>query len=88
VREGKIDTVTFTSSSTVKNLATLLGGDFESLRSATIACIGPTTAETAAQLGLAPDVVAADHSVPGLVAALRAHLHSTRSEPARMEATP
>ena len=88
VRAGKIDAVTFTSSSTVRNLATLLGGDFESLRSATIACIGPTTAEAAAQLGLAPDVVADEHSVPGLVAALRAHLHSTRSEPAKVEATP
>jgi uroporphyrinogen III methyltransferase/synthase len=82
VREGKIDAVTFTSSSTVKNLSTLLGGDLSALRDATIACIGPSTAETAEALGLPPDTVAAEHTVPGLVAALRAHLQATRSEPA------
>jgi uroporphyrinogen III methyltransferase/synthase len=94
VREGKIDAVTFTSSSTVKNLSTLLGGDLSALRDATIACIGPSTAETAEALGLPPNAVAAEHTVPGLVAALRTHLHSTQSEPAAQaepgtaEATP
>ena len=36
-----------------------------------IACIGPITADTARELGLRVDVVAAEHTVPGLVAALR-----------------
>jgi uroporphyrinogen III methyltransferase/synthase len=88
VRAGKIDAVTFASSSTVKNLASLLGDDFSALREATIACIGPSTAETAEALGLPPDVVATEHTVPGLVAALRAHLHSTAAERAPAEATP
>jgi uroporphyrinogen III methyltransferase/synthase len=91
VRAGKIDAVTFASSSTVKNLAKLLGDDFSALREATIACIGPSTAETAETMGLPPDVVAAEHTVPGLVAALRAHLHSTAAdsstEAVRAEAT-
>ncbi|MDA0351361.1 MAG: uroporphyrinogen-III C-methyltransferase [Chloroflexi bacterium] len=72
VRAG-VDVATFTSSSTVRNLATLLG-DLSSLQGATIACIGPTTAATARELGLEPDVIATDHSVPGLIAALRDHL--------------
>ena len=76
VREGKIDAVTFTSSSTVRNLATMLGPSVEGLRGAVVACIGPSTAEAAAAAGLAPDVVAEEHSVLGLVAALRAYLHS------------
>ena len=93
VREGKIDAVTFASSSTVRNLASLLGDDFGALRGATIACIGPSTAETAQERGLPADVVATEHTGPGLVAALRAHLHSTAAgrtpaEAARAEARP
>jgi uroporphyrinogen III methyltransferase/synthase len=76
VRAGAIDVVTFTSSSTVKNLVTLLGGDLSPLRSAVVACIGPATAKTAEGLGLRLDVVAEEHTVPGLVEALRRYLHS------------
>ena len=50
----------------------VLGGDFEALRGALVACIGPSTAATARELGLPPDVVAEEHTVPGLVDALRA----------------
>ncbi|MDO8612460.1 MAG: uroporphyrinogen-III synthase, partial [Dehalococcoidia bacterium] len=41
------------------------------LRKTVVACIGPITADTARELGLRVDVVAAEHTVPGLVAALR-----------------
>ncbi|MDA1004296.1 MAG: uroporphyrinogen-III synthase, partial [Chloroflexi bacterium] len=75
VRDGEIDVVTFTSSSTVRNLATLLGGDLSPLRGATVACIGPVVAQTAEEYGLPPQVVAADHTIPGLVAALRGYLY-------------
>ena len=80
VRAGKIDIVTFTSSSTVRNLATLLGGDLSSLRHAVVASIGPSTAETAMEAGLPPQVVAEEHTVPGLVAALRGYLHSAHGD--------
>jgi uroporphyrinogen III methyltransferase/synthase len=73
IRGGQIDAVTFTSSSTVRNLATLLGGDLSALRGAVIACIGPQTAEAATEAGLPPTVVAAEASVHGLVDALRSH---------------
>jgi uroporphyrinogen-III synthase len=73
IRAGEVDIVTFTSSSTVKNLVTLLDGDIEPLRRAVVACIGPQTAATAEEAGLTPHVVAEEHTVPGLVAALLDH---------------
>ena len=77
VRNGEIDIVTFTSSSTVRNLAALLGGDLSALREATVVCIGPIVAETAREFALPPQVVAEDHTIEGMVAALRAYVHST-----------
>ncbi len=77
VRNGEIDIVTFTSSSTVRNLATLLGGDLSALAGATVVCIGPIVAEAARELGLAPHVVAEVHTIDGMVAALRGYLRST-----------
>ena len=71
LRAGEIEALTFTSSSTVRNLAALLGGDLEALRHAVVACIGPQTAEAAREAGLPPQVVAEHASVDALVAALR-----------------
>ena len=68
--ESGVDAVTFTSSSTVKNLLDLLDGDRKALEGSRIACIGPTTAATARELGLTVDLVAAVHTVDGLVDAL------------------
>ena len=52
--ETRIDVITFTSSSTVSNLAALLGlTDLSgALKSTLVACIGPVTAETARRFGL------------------------------------
>ena len=72
LREG-VDVVTFTSSSTVRNLVEILDGDVTLLRDLTIACIGPVTASAATELGLHVDVTAREYSVPGLVRALREH---------------
>ncbi len=69
--EGKIDAITFTSSSTVRNLVKLLGGDVSLLAKPAIACIGPVTAATARELGLEVHVEAKVHSIPGLVEALK-----------------
>ena len=68
--ESGVDVVTFTSSSTVKNLLDLLDGDKTALEGSRIACIGPTTAATAHELGLTVDLVADVHTVDGLVDAL------------------
>ena len=68
-----IDVATFTSSSTVENLAHLLGGKLDAISGVTIACIGPVTAATARDLGLKVDIVAKEHTVEGLVNALETH---------------
>jgi uroporphyrinogen III methyltransferase/synthase len=70
VSEGKIDVITFTSSSTVTNLLALLDGDATFLRGAIVACIGPITADAARDVGLTVDVVAQESTIPGLVDAL------------------
>jgi uroporphyrinogen III methyltransferase / synthase len=74
LRAGEIEIATFASSSTVRHLLELLGGDLAPLARTTIACIGPTTAGTARELGLHVDVVAQEYTIAGLVAALEQHV--------------
>ena len=65
-----MDAITFTSSSTVRNLVDILGGDRSALESALIVCIGPVTAGTARELGMRVDLEADEHTVEGLVETL------------------
>jgi uroporphyrinogen III methyltransferase/synthase len=62
--------ITFTSSSTVKNLLRVVSP--EDLAGVKVASIGPVTSETARQLGLEVTVEAAAFTVEGLIAALSA----------------
>jgi uroporphyrinogen III methyltransferase/synthase len=75
LESGALDAVTFASSSSVKNFAEAVG--IEKARSllenVTVACIGPVTAETAAELGLNVVVMPDDYTIEGLVAALVDH---------------
>jgi uroporphyrinogen III methyltransferase / synthase len=64
---AKADAVAFTSSSTVTSYLALAGPD---ALPPVVACIGPVTAATAAEHGVAVTVVAAEHTVDGLVDAL------------------
>lgn len=73
ILEQGVEVVTFTSSSTVRNLLEALDGDVSPLNSCIIACIGPTTAATARELGLKVDLVAEQHDVEGLANALAQH---------------
>ena len=73
LRAGEVDIVTFASSSAVKNLLKLLDGDTTPLKGPLVACIGPVTARTAREAGLAVGVESKEHTIPGLVAALREH---------------
>lgn len=71
LRAGEIDVVTFASSSAVRNLVALLGEDVAPLRRCRIAVIGPVTAAAVEKLlGRRPDVVAEEHTIEGLVAAV------------------
>jgi uroporphyrinogen III methyltransferase / synthase len=71
---GAIDVVTFTSSSTVRNFASLVGA--ETVRGLArpggprIACIGPVTAETARETGLRVDVVSVVYTAAALARAI------------------
>lgn len=66
-----VDIITFTSSSTVRFFFQLLNDEAHRITAdARIACIGPITAETARQMGLHVDLVAADYTVSGLMMAL------------------
>ena len=61
------DIITFTSSSTVERFLEVVGRD---ALPPVVACIGPITAATAREHGLAVDVEAPVHTIDGLVAAL------------------
>jgi uroporphyrinogen III methyltransferase/synthase len=67
---GAVDTATFTSSSTVRNLVDLLDGDPTLLDGVRIVSIGPVTSDTARERGLRVDVEATEHTVLGVVEAM------------------
>lgn len=75
LREG-VDMILFTSSSTVRNYVALTDGQTGQAR---VACIGPITAGTARELGLAVDITAREYSMPGLVKALKEYYDDTKS---------
>lgn len=70
--EQRIDIATFTSPSTIQNLARMVGSDILSglLKNVKVACIGPVTADAARDLGIRVDVVANNHTVDGLIEAV------------------
>ncbi len=70
LRAGEIDAATFASSSAVRNLVEMLGGDLSPLRDVFIAAIGPVTAEAVRAAGLDVGVMADEYTIEGLVAAL------------------
>jgi uroporphyrinogen III methyltransferase / synthase len=69
IEGGRVDWVTFTSSSTVQNFVDALGADFvrAQRQKFRVACIGPITAQTAERLGLTPDAVAQNATVEALL---------------------
>jgi len=67
----EINWITFTSSSTARNLADLVGPDFKTkLAGVKIASIGPVTTRTLREMGLEPTIQAQTYNVDGLVAAM------------------
>jgi uroporphyrinogen III methyltransferase / synthase len=72
LRDGTIDMITFTSSSTATNFAAMLRDqDLPRLLSKTmIACIGPITRQTVEDLGMRSEVVSEEFTVAGLVTAI------------------
>jgi uroporphyrinogen III methyltransferase/synthase len=81
LEEKRVDMVTFTSSSTVKNFVTLLGingsDELQNLMSGvSVATIGPITAKTAESYGLTVDVQPAEYTIPGLAESIVTYFSS------------
>jgi uroporphyrinogen III methyltransferase/synthase len=79
LREGRVDAITFASSSSVRNLAMLLGDHFERLKAVTVACIGPVTAQTAREYGLEVAVEPRETSIEALADGLAAYFAAVSS---------
>jgi uroporphyrinogen III methyltransferase/synthase len=73
--QKRIDLITFTSSSTVKNFKTLLPSENikDLLDGVTIASIGPITTDTAKELGFEVHITAHTYTIPGLCDAIMKH---------------
>ena len=82
LREGTIDVITFTSSSTATNFSVMLRDqDLPRLLSrAVIACIGPITKKTVEDLGMRPEIVSEEFTIPGLVRAMVDYFSRTANE--------
>jgi uroporphyrinogen III methyltransferase / synthase len=77
IKTGGFDAVCFTSSSTVRNLVGIAGKPHART---IVACIGPKTAETAAEFGLRVDVQPETAAIGPLVESLAEHAARLRAE--------
>jgi uroporphyrinogen III methyltransferase/synthase len=70
--EGKVDVITFTSSSTVNHFAELLKKEDlrKLLKGIAIACIGPVTAKTVKQWEMKTHIQPKEYTIPGLTKAI------------------
>jgi uroporphyrinogen III methyltransferase/synthase len=73
LEKRRIDCITFTSSSTVLNLAELLGADLlaDMLKGVAVASIGPITSRTCRDLGLKVDIEPQEYTLSSLNATIQ-----------------
>jgi uroporphyrinogen III methyltransferase/synthase len=73
--EKRIDVVTFTSASTVKNFVQVFGAEqaADLLNATKVASIGPVTAEAAEQYGIKTAIMPKEYTAPALVDAIVEH---------------
>jgi uroporphyrinogen III methyltransferase / synthase len=73
--ERRIDVVTFTSASAVRNFVRIVGAEpaADLLATTVVAAIGPVTAEAAAQHNIRPTIVPQSYTIPALVEAIVRH---------------
>jgi len=67
LKNGEIDLITFTSSSTVANLHKMLGKEIKHLNNTLISSIGPITSSTIKDLGFKTEILAKKHTIEGLI---------------------
>ncbi len=79
LEQNRIDMILFTSSSTVVNFVQLLEAQdlARRLQGVIVGCIGPITAQTAIDNGLAVQIISAEFTIPGLVDAIVRHYVSS-----------
>lgn len=73
--ERRIDVVTFTSASAVRNFVRVLGTEPAAnlLRTTLVASIGPVTAEAASQFNIETTIMPVSYTIPALVDAIVEH---------------
>ena len=78
--ERRIDVVTFTSASAVRNFVRVLGAEpaADLMRTTVVASIGPVTAEAASQSGIQTTVMPSNYTVPALVEAIAQHFRAAQ----------
>jgi uroporphyrinogen III methyltransferase/synthase len=75
IEDGRINWITFSSSSTVRNFVKLIGPDYlRFLKRAKLASIGPITTSTLRETGLTPAAEAKTFNVAGLIKAIKGGL--------------
>lgn len=76
LEKRSVDCITFTSSSTVKNLALMMGEDrmLDMLKGVVVASIGPATSRSCRELGLRVDIEPSEHTLAALTDAVEAFL--------------
>lgn len=73
---GEVDVFTFTSASTARNFAAIVGDRLEQLtRGKVVAAIGPITRDACEELGLVVHVMPQTYTLPAMVQALVEHYH-------------
>ena len=79
--ERSIDVVTFTSASAVRNFVRILGAEpaADLLGSTVVACIGPVTAEAAAQANVTTTIQPSSYTIPALVDAIAEYFQKKQS---------
>jgi uroporphyrinogen III methyltransferase/synthase len=84
LRQGDIDAITFTSSSTVSNFVEILGKDEarKLTKEVPVASIGPITAEKARSLGIESNVMPQEYTIPALAEALAEFFTAENAESA------
>ena len=80
--ERSIDVVTFTSASAVRNFVRILGAEpaADLLGTTVVACIGPVTADAAAQSNVTTTIQPANYTIPALVDAIAKYFDTRGAE--------
>jgi uroporphyrinogen III methyltransferase/synthase len=78
--ERRVDLVTFTSGSSVRNFVKALGNDqaADLLKQVDVASIGPVTADEAARLDIQTTIMPSEYTVPAMVRAIVEHVRVRR----------